>query len=91
MTGLLGGGVQWQLHPRWALEVEALTGAAGGGGLQTGNGWVAQWGAAVVYRPGGPWTWSVGAGRMHAMNGPLRVKTMTVALGYEFSGWWPGN
>jgi hypothetical protein len=87
MQGMLGGGMQWKAHPHWALEVEGTLGAAGGGGLRTGGGAVAQWEAGLVWQPTPAWSLRAGIGRLRALDGPLKAQTVGVSIGYRVDAW----
>ena len=72
--GLLGLGYAMPLSPGWRAGVEALAGAAGGGGVKTGGGAIGQgvaWAGWTPERSAGEWRLGLGARR------PLRAGTST--------------
>jgi len=86
MTGLFGTGVQQDLGRRWFVELEGLMGAAGGGGLATGNGFVLQGLASGGYRLTPQLSLLAGIGRMHAPQGPMRANVASVGLAWQLTG-----
>lgn len=84
MTGLIGLGLHHELGHAWHLEAEALTGAAGGGGLHTGGGWVSQINAGLGYQLTSDLGILVSTGRIEAMHGPMRAKVNGLTLVYRF-------
>ena len=85
MTGLLGAGVHQHLSGPWSAELEALVGAAGGGGLRTGGGLVGQINAGLGYQFTPQFGLLLSAGRLQAARDSLRVNTVGIAAVYRFS------
>jgi hypothetical protein len=85
MTGLVGAGLRQKLAPRWTAEVEALIGAAGGGGLRVGGGLVAQTNIGLGYQLTPQLGLMVTAGRMEALQGDFKAKVLGVSAVYHFS------
>jgi hypothetical protein len=85
MTGLVGAGLRQKLAPRWTAEVEALIGAAGGGGLRVGGGLVAQTNIGLGYQLTPKVGLLVTAGRMEASQGDFKAKVLGVSAVYHFS------
>ncbi len=83
-VGLLGVGWRTDLGPRWHAGVEALAGAAGGGGVDTAGGALVQPMAYVGYAltPGA--ALRVGAGRIQGLRGPLKGDVVEVSLAFTF-------
>jgi hypothetical protein len=76
-VGLLGLGYAMPLAPRWRVGVEALAGAAGGGGVKTGGGAIGQGVAWAGWSPGrGAGEWRVGVGARR----PLRSSGSNTGL-----------
>jgi len=84
MTGLIGLGLHHDLGHAWYLEAEALTGAAGGGGMHTGGGWVGQVNAGLGYQLTNDLGIMVSTGRLQAIHGPMRAKVNGLTLVYKF-------
>lgn len=85
MTGLVGGGVRQQLAPRWHAEAEALLGAAGGGGLRTGGGLVAQGNVGLSYQLTPQLGVMLSAGHMQALHDRFKARVLGLSLNYHFS------
>jgi hypothetical protein len=83
-VGLVGIGTQWPVFPRVRIGAEALAGAAGGGGVDTGNGAVAQARAYVDVALGETLSLRVGAGKVKALNGGLDAPVVDAALVFRF-------
>ena len=83
-VGLLGAGWRTEFAPRWHGGVELLAGAAGGGGVDTEGGAIAQPMAYLGYelRPG--LALRVGAGRIRGWRGPLDGGVVELSLAYGF-------
>ena len=86
MTGLFGAGIQQDWGARWYTEVEGLIGAAGGGGLATGNGFVLQAMASAGYRLHPQLSLLASAGRMTAPRGPFKADVLGLGLAWQFTG-----
>jgi hypothetical protein len=86
MTGLFGAGIQQDWGARWYTEVEGLIGAAGGGGLATGNGFVLQAMASAGYRLNPQLSLLASAGRMTAPRGPFKADVLGLGLAWQFTG-----
>ena len=85
MAGLLGGGVHLPLgNSGFYLEGEGLIGAAGGGGIAVGSGLVWQANAQLGYELTDSLSLTLGAGRLEAVDGPLRANTINAGLAYKF-------
>lgn len=85
MTGLVGAGLRQKLAPRWTAEVEALVGAAGGGGLRMGGGLVAQTNIGLGYQLTPQLGLMVTAGRMEALRGEFKANVLGGSAVYHFS------
>ena len=86
MTGLVGGGVHLPLFASPVfLELEALVGAAGGGGLDVAGGFVWQGNAAFGYQLSDCYSIIGSYGYMSAPKGDFRAKVLGLALTYRFS------
>jgi hypothetical protein len=86
MTGLVGAGAHLSLFgsPLF-VELEALAGAAGGGGLAVGGGLVWQTNAGLGYQFSDAYSVIGTYGYMSAPKGPFRARVLTVSVGYNFS------
>jgi hypothetical protein len=86
MTGLVGVGAHVPLFgsPLF-VELEALAGAAGGGGLSVGGGLVWQTNAGLGYQLSDAYSVIGTYGYMSAPKGPFRARVLTVSIGYNFS------
>lgn len=86
MTGLVGGGTHLPLFASpLFLELEALVGAAGGGGLDVAGGLVWQSNAGLGYRLSDSYSILASGGYMSAPKGNFRAKVFSLALTYRFS------
>ena len=85
MTGLVGGGVHQRLSERWHAEAEALVGAAGGGGLRTGGGLVAQVNAGLGYQLTPRLALLASLGRMQAVHDSFKANVLGLSAVYRFS------
>ena len=85
MAGLLGGGLHTALFgtPFYA-EIEALAGAAGGGGLDVNGGLVWQANANLGYQFTDKLGLSAGVGRMEAPKGNYRANVVGLGVIYRF-------
>lgn len=85
MTGQLGVGTRRTVGAQGFVELEALTGAAGGGGLRTGSGLVFQTNVSVGWQLNQALSVLVTGGQMKAVNGPLRVEVAGMSVAYRFN------
>jgi hypothetical protein len=83
-SGLLGVGASIEPIPRLQLSAEFLTGAAGGGGVETRGGLVTQPMAYASWRLNDALSLRVGAGRIRAAKGPLDSTVVDAALVFSF-------
>ncbi|WP_428423847.1 hypothetical protein [Methylibium sp.] len=83
-VGLLGLGVRTSLGPRWHAGVEALAGAAGGGGVDTSGGLVMQPMAYAGYELARGLALRAGAGYIKSVRGPLSSPVFELSLAYTF-------
>ena len=89
MTGQLGVGTHRALSANTFVEVEALVGAAGGGGLRTGGGLVYQVNANLGWQVNEHTAVLLGAGELKAANGSLRAHVAGLSIAYRFNGFTP--
>lgn len=85
MKGLVGAGVQVPVSSRVFVEAEGLVGAAGGGGLRVGGGFVAQANASVGYRLSKSLSVMGTVGRFTAPQGTMSANIVGVSLAYQIS------
>ena len=85
-AGLLGIGAQTLLSGRLQGGAEALIGAAGGGGVRTGGGVIAQPSLYVGFDVGPSLSVRAGVGRIQALRGgaALHANVVDVALAFVF-------
>lgn len=83
--GSAGGGVQQRLTEHWHAEAEALVGAAGGGGLQTGGGLVSQFNVGLGYQLTPQLALLASMGRMQAARDSFRAHVLGLSAVYRFS------
>lgn len=83
-VGLLGAGFQQRWAGRWHAGVEALAGAAGGGGVDTAGGLIVQPMAYVGYDLSRDWALRIGGGRIQSLRGALKGPVTEVSLAYTF-------
>jgi hypothetical protein len=85
-VGLFGVGAQVQVPvvPRLRLGVEALAGAAGGGGVDTNGGAVMQARAYVDFALNDALSLRVGAGKIKSVHGGLDAPVVDAALVFRF-------
>ncbi|NWF39477.1 hypothetical protein F3F96_10060 [Mariprofundus sp. NF] len=86
MTGLVGGGVHLPLFgsPLF-IDGELLVGAAGGGGLAVGGGFVWQGNAGLGYQFSDEFSLIAQYGYMAAPKGNFRAKVLSLSLGYNLT------
>ena len=89
MTGQLGIGMHRALGRNTFVEVEALAGAAGGGGLSTGGGLVYQLNANLGWQLNEHTAVLLGAGELKAANGGLRAHVAGLSVAYRFNAFTP--
>ena len=87
MTGQVGAGVQHKLGERWFVEAEALAGAAGGGGLAVGGGFVLQGNGSLGYRLSDATSLLATLGRVQATSGDFKANVVGVSMAYQFTGY----
>jgi len=85
MTGLLGVGAHLSFADAWAIEGEALLGAAGGGGLAVGGGLVWQANLGLVYTVTPNDDILLQAGRINAPKGDFVANVFSLSVGHKFS------
>jgi hypothetical protein len=85
MTGLLGLGVHYPFLHDWAVEAEALVGAAGGGGLAVGGGLVWQVNAGLSYAVSQNNDVLLQVGRIDAPKGGFAAHVLSVSMAHKFS------
>jgi len=86
MTGLVGAGLPLPVPgtPLFA-EVDALVGAAGGGGLDVGGGAVWQGDAGIGWQLSPAYSLLASYGVMRSVRGNFRARVASLSLGYSFS------
>lgn len=87
MTGQVGLGAQKRLSDRWYVEAEALAGAAGGGGLAVGGGFVMQGNGSVGYRLSDATSVMLTLGRIQSSGGDFKANVVGVSVAYQFTGY----
>jgi hypothetical protein len=83
-SGMFGFGVQAPLGARWHAGAEALIGAAGGGGVDSQGGAIAQPMAYVGFDLNPALALRVGAGRIKSLKGALNSSVVDVTLAFTF-------
>lgn len=83
-VGLLGVGVRGSFGSRWHAGIEALAGAAGGGGVDTSGGLVMQPMAYAGIDIARGLALRVGAGYIKSVRGPLGSPVIEASLAYTF-------
>ena len=86
MVGEFGVGTHWNLTTNLFVEAEALVGAAGGGGLAVGGGFVGQGNASIGYRLGRDMSLMATVGRIESVEGNFQANVLGLSLGYDFLG-----
>jgi len=86
MIGAFGLGTHWNLSRDLFVEAEALVGAAGGGGLAVGGGFVAQGNASLGYKLSRDLSLMASVGRVGAFEGNFQANVIGLSLGYDFLG-----
>lgn len=87
MTGQIGVGAQVPLSQRWYAEAEALAGAAGGGGLAVGGGFVVQGNGSLGYRLSDATSLMATVGRVQSAAGGFKANVVGVSMAYQFTGY----
>jgi len=81
-VGLLGVGYQHEVAPGWRVGAEALVGAAGGGGVDTSGGFIAQ-PMVYVHRDLVPGIGvRLGAGEIKGLRGPLSGTVVEASIAF---------
>jgi hypothetical protein len=86
MTGLIGAGAHMALFgsPIF-VELEVLAGAAGGGGMAVGSGFVWQTSSGLGYQLSDAYSIIGTYGYMSAPKGSFRAKVLNISVGHNFS------
>lgn len=84
-VGLLGPGLKLPVAPGLSFTLEALIGAAGGGGIAAGGGRVAQPMASIDIELTRSLHLELGAGYIKALDGELEAWVLDAGLGFDFS------
>jgi hypothetical protein len=86
MTGLLGAGLHFPLgNTPTFIELEALAGAAGGGGVAVGGGFVWQANAGIGIELTDAFSLIATAGRLDAPGGEFEADVVGISIGYQFT------
>ena len=83
-AGLLGAGFQQRWPGGWHAGVEALAGAAGGGGVDTAGGFIVQPMAYAGYALSPEISLRLGAGRIDSIKGGLKGNVVGFSVAYTF-------
>ncbi|MCE5177619.1 MAG: hypothetical protein LLF81_00565 [Porphyromonadaceae bacterium] len=83
--GLLGVGYRYGWTPSWKFRAQVLGGAAGGGGIDTGNGLVFQYSAGLAHQINQNWGFSIGAGQMVGVKGNFKPIFTDIGIIYRFA------
>ena len=86
MIGAFGLGTHWNLSRDLFVEAEALVGAAGGGGLAVGGGFVGQGNASLGYKLSRDLSLMASVGRVGSFEGDFQANVIGLSLGYDFLG-----
>ena len=81
--GLWGVGILGPRIGRFGSFVEALIGAGGGGGVDTGSALIAKGSAGLSFRISRDLSWELGLGRLVSQEGSLDVNLLDTALVYR--------
>jgi hypothetical protein len=84
-TGQVGAGWRNALSQNTFVELEALLGAAGGGGLNTGSGFVAQTNFNLGYSLNKTFEVLATLGESKALNGDFRAHVVGLSMAYKFN------
>lgn len=86
MAGLIGAGVHFPLMDTpFFLDLEGLSGAAGGGGLAVGGGLVWQVNAGIGYKLREAFSIMATIGHIDAPKGDFEAHVVGVSIGYQFT------
>jgi len=83
--GLFGGRFEHTWTPRWRSGIEVDIGAGGGGGLETGQGLIADAMIDVAWRMTAACEVTVGVGRIAALDGDFSADLFHLGLRWNFS------
>ena len=81
--GLWGAGILGPRVGRFGSYVEALIGAGGGGGVDSGSALIAKGSAGLSFRLSRNLSWELGLGRLVSQEGSLDVNLLDTALVYR--------
>ncbi len=84
-TGMLGIGSQLPISRYVSLFIEALAGAAGGGGLDVAGGAVYEPIGGINIQCSPSWNIQLSAGQIMAFSGKLHSTTLNAGIGYSFA------
>lgn len=84
-TGQVGAGLRQKLSKRIFIELEGLIGAAGGGGINTGSGLVAQTNLNIGYEINPSLEILGTVGETKAINGEFRAHVIGMSLAYKLN------
>jgi hypothetical protein len=84
MVGLIGGGLLRQLDSNLFAQVEALVGAAGGGGMSTGQGAITQLNLGLGLRFSKATSLLASLGRINSVDSNMYVNVAGFSLNYDF-------
>ncbi len=84
-SGMVGGGLSLQVSHNFALNGELLGGAAGGGGIDVGNGLLLGGTLSAIAHLTDTLDLEVGAGRIAAYGGGLDTRQLALAIAYRFT------
>lgn len=86
MTGLLGAGLHYPLGKTPAfIDLEALAGAAGGGGVEVGGGFVWQANAGIGIEVTDAFSLHATVGHISAPSGEFDANVLGASIGYRFT------
>jgi len=86
MVGEFGVGTHWNLTHDLFVEAEALLGAAGGGGLAVGGGFVGQGNASIGYHLTDTLSVLGSFGRVGSFKGDFQANVLGLSVAYDFLG-----
>jgi hypothetical protein len=81
--GLLGAGYRKNLAPKWNMKLQALGGAAGGGGIDLGSGLVFQYQFALERALNSAWSVQAGFGQMQGVRGNFNPTFLDLGIQYK--------
>lgn len=82
--GLLGLEYKYPLTPSFCIRAQVLGGAAGGGGIDVGNGLVFQYNAGLHKTIRRTWGLSLSGGRMQSVEGNFHPFFIDLGVNYQF-------